>query len=203
VRKSDKAALAQSVEGYIDNPVVLSRRYRVRDGAGHSRDERVLDLAAQLLADGQEDVEVIRREFGSRFGRIPVEDEFRSEVTVAPLPGRGVRVVLDLVSITDWRRLQDSELLASIPADWNARAESAFRDATRQRRRFREGRTVIRSLAVHYLSGAGGGALSEKAAADAYSADARCAAHDPRASWDASEHAKVIAQVQAELGTLP
>lgn len=197
----DKAALTRSVEGLIDRPVWIGRRYAPTIPENEDREQRIVDIAARLLSDGIDDPELARREFGVRFGSAD-QDDFSTEVTVMPIPGRGVRVVLDLASVTDWRAFIRSRFGAPIPPEWRARAEKAFRDSSRQRSRSRKPATIARALAIHYLSRDGGGALSLDAAARRYSLDERCASHDLNGSWDASEHRKIVAQLVSEYGAL-
>ncbi|MGI8830857.1 MAG: hypothetical protein ACR2I5_13970 [Candidatus Limnocylindria bacterium] len=198
----DKAALTQSVEGMIDRPVWMGRRYAPQLPENEDREQSILDFAARLLADGIDDPELARREFGVRFGS-GGQDDFSTQITVIPLPGRGVRVLLDLTSVTDWRAFVGSRFGDPISPEWRARAEDAFRDRSRQRSRHREPATITRALAVHYLSLDGGGTLSLGAAAARYSHDERCSIHDPESSWDASWHGKIIAQLVSEYGPLP
>jgi hypothetical protein len=99
-----------------------------------------------------------------------------------------------LVSATDWDKL---DRIGFIPP-WARVFRSHFRDANRKRPRWRKPSTIIRSLAIYYLSTEGGGRLSRPDALARCQADPRLA--DIAANWDRSEHSKVLRELREDYG---
>lgn len=162
------------------------------------RERRLLRLADRLDNDGA-DAETCVRRFRVAAGmpghtvRVPVE------LRVPDPPSGTVEVRFSVHSVTQWQRLEPI-LRESLDAQTLADARATLSDAElrrpRARRRPRLTTTITRTLAIHFLSIAGGGRLSPDAAAGLY------ASQRPDDRWDASEHARILRELEREYGPL-
>lgn len=159
------------------------------------REAAILNTAGWLLAMRIDDSEAVRYAFGRRFGSAPVGTV--SSERVQALPHEGVmRITLTLTSAHDWDNLRRAGYLEGYPASHR----TIFRDHSAQRRRWHKPETIIRAVAVHYLSTAGGGRRTLSAAADTYADRFPGAADD---TWQAVRHSRIIKQLEREYGPLP
>jgi hypothetical protein len=160
------------------------------------RADLILVLAGDLLYLRTADSEVVRREFGRRFGSGELGTTSGQDVDTSRLSEGVVRVIFTLTSARDWDRLRRQGYLAD---DRWVNVRSFFRDSHIERNRWHEPETIIRAVAVHYLSQAGGGRLTPGKAAELYAARLEADA----GSWDASIHGRIIRQIEREVGPLP
>jgi hypothetical protein len=198
VTLTDKAVVTDALQALE----TAARRARLFEAAPvtptpiKDRDDLILELAEDLLALKVADAEWVRREFGRRFGRGELGPQSAEDVDTSHAHEGVVRVTYTLTSVRDWDRLRAAGFLAG---DHLAGLRGVFRDRGVQRNRWREPETIVRAMAVHYLSRAGGGERSAEAAAELYAAR-----HEADADkWDPQRHSRIIRQVEAEYGPLP
>jgi hypothetical protein len=156
----------------------------------------ILELAGDLLALRVDDAEVVRREFGRRFGRRELGPRSAEEVDASRAQEGVIRVTYTLTSVRDWDRLRAAGFLAG---DVLAGLRGVFRDRAVKRNRNHDPQTIIRAVAVHYLSRNGGGDRTAVTAAELYAERLEADAD----KWDSAIHGHIIRQVEAQYGELP
>jgi hypothetical protein len=167
------------------------------------REELILELARDLLALQVADAEVIRREFGRRFGTGELGHQSSLAIDRSRMAEGVVTATITITSVRDW-----DKLVAAWPVDYSMTGtRGAFRDHGRQRARWPKPETSIRAVAIHYLSARGGGrrplqgaAEPLEGAAELYATRFGATAAD---TWDAAHHARTISQIEDEYGLLP
>jgi hypothetical protein len=158
-----------------------------------SREDAILATAGWLLSLRLDDSEAIRYAFGKRFGNGPLGPASSERVQVIESEGV-MRVAFSITSAHDWDNLRRAGYLEGYPESYRM----VFRDHGSKRRRWHKPETIIRAVAVHYLSTACGITLT--AAADRYSSRFPGGPDDV---WDPVRQSRLIGQLEREYGPLP
>ena len=158
-----------------------------KDAVTPSRESEVYALARKQLDSGLEDERTIVARWCSHFGNATV----RTGVTFDFREGEGWSVTIPLGVPTPrrWRLIGE---LAGLGESWNAVTPKGRKRAPRA-----EPETVIRALAVHYLSRAGGGAMTAERAFQAL------LEHVPALGayrWDPPDHYATIRRLGWDYG---
>jgi len=179
----------------------------------HSRREaavrRVADFCFGLPDESHSGVGWVRRQFVQTFGgeQVLPEQSVHYRLRFAPGPSpRPVSVLIEveLTSVADARPILD-ELFGTKRDDWRRRDIESHLEAASGRRASRKrspAATVIRALALHYLSRAGGGRRTFDQSWAMY--QEWFAVRDPGSTdgWDQSRQREVIARLETEFGSL-
>jgi hypothetical protein len=198
VAKEVSGALSQDEPEQLS---VLSRRLTLnnveltRQIRGEGRDALVLQLAADLLGGRVNDPERVRYDFGVRFGRADPGPQSAVTVDLGAAAEGVVRVTYTIRSVTDWRKLP---IVPTLPQ--YSTVEGIFRDAGKERARWRKPENVIRAVAVHYLTTGADQERSLRAAASLYD---EALPPEDGTLWSPYWHERIVGVIEAEYGPLP